>query len=110
MLGKLGILALEVEPQLHESQSNGAVKNGVKLFIGMLTVHLLAFERKLGHHIPSKHPLVTWLVEHVADIIIQYLRGSDARTAYKRLFGKQIHEEALSLENVYFGEHARAST
>ena len=67
------------EPQPHEFQSNGAVGNGVKLTKGPLRVHLLALERKLGHRVPTKHPLLAWLVEHVAD------------TAYERLFGKQVH-------------------
>ena len=56
--------------------------------------------RQLRHrHIPSKHQIVTWLLEHVADINTKYLRGSDGRTAYERLFGKPIHEEGLE-----FGE------
>ena len=69
MLGKAVILAFEVEPQLHESQSNGAVENVVKLFKGLLRVHILALDRKLGRRVPSKHPLVAWLVVHMADII-----------------------------------------
>ena len=99
VLEKLNIPAIEIEPQPHESQSNGAVENGVRLLKGLCRVHLLALEKKLGHHVPCKHPLVTWLVEHVADIATKYLRGSDGRTAYERLFGKQIHEEGLE-----FGE------
>ena len=96
---KLGMETLEQEPQPHESQSNGAVENGVRLIKGLLRVHVLALEHKLGHRVPSKHPLMTWLVEHVADVVTKYLRGSDGRTAYERLFGKQIHEEGLE-----FGE------
>ena len=49
--------------------------------------------------VPSKHSLMTWLVEHVADVATKYLRGTDGRTAYERLFGKQVHEEGLE-----FGE------
>ena len=58
VLAKLKIKALEEEPQLHESQSNGAVESGVKLAKSLLRVHLLALQRKLGHRVPSKHPLV----------------------------------------------------
>ena len=53
----------------------------------------------MGQRVPSKHLLVAWLVEHVADIIAKYLRGSDGRTAYERLVGKQIYNEGLE-----FGE------
>jgi hypothetical protein len=38
-------------------------------------------------------------VEHVSDIATKYLQGVDGRTAYERLFGKRVHEEALE-----FGE------
>ena len=34
-------------------------------------------------------------MEHVADIATKYLRGIDGRTAYKRFFGKEIHEEGV---------------
>ena len=99
ILAKLQISVLEEEPQPHESQSNGAVENGVKLINGLLRVHLMALERKLEHRVPSKHPLMAWLVEHVADVSKKYLRGIDGRTAYERLFGKQVHEEGVE-----FGE------
>jgi hypothetical protein len=42
---------------------------------------------------------MAWLVEHVTDVSTKYLRGIDGRTAYERLFGKQVHEEGLE-----FGE------
>ena len=110
MLGKLGIPALEVEPQLHESQSKGAVETGVQIFKGMLGVHFLRLEPKIGHHIPSKHPLVTWLVEYVSDIITKYHRGSDGRTAYERFVLNKSTKKALSLENACFGKRAQART
>ena len=86
LLDKLGMSALEEEPHPHESQSNGAVENGVRLTKGLLRVHLLALERTLGHRVPSKHPILAWLVEHVADTATKYLKGADGRTAYERLF------------------------
>ena len=54
-------------------------------------MHTLALECKLGHRVPSRHPLMAWLVEHVADVSTKYLRGIDGRTAYEMLFGKQVH-------------------
>ena len=94
--------AIPVDPPAEESQSNGSVENGVKLFKGLLRVHLAALERKVEGYIPSEHPLMSWLVEHVADIITKYLRGNDGRTGYERLYGKQVHEEGLE-----FGEKIR---
>ena len=57
VFGHFGVLAFEVEPQPYESQSNRAMENGVKLFKGLLRVHILAFKRKLGHRILSKRAL-----------------------------------------------------
>ena len=75
------------------------MENAVKFVKGMLRVHLSALERKTGTHIPSKHPVLVWLVEHAADVVTKYLQGSDGRTGFERLFGKQVHEEGLE-----FGE------
>ena len=87
--------ALAVNPPARESESSGSVENAVKLFKGMLRTLLMAFERKLGGVIPSDHPAMTWLCEHVSDVATKYLRGNDGRTGYERLFGKQVHEECL---------------
>ena len=84
---------------MRESESNGSIENGVKLFKGLLRVHLGALEQKIGGYIATSHPIVSWLVEHVCDIITKYLQGSDGKTAYERLFGKPVREEALE-----FGE------
>ena len=63
-------------------------------------MNLSALERKLGGaKIPSSHPVIAWLVEHVADVTTKYLQGADGKTCYQRLFGKNVHEEALE-----FGE------
>ena len=59
----------------------------------------MALERKIDGFIPSSHPLMAWLVEHVSDVITKYLQSSDGKTGYQRLFGKQVHEEGLE-----FGE------
>ena len=83
---KLDQAVLCVAPPAGESQSNGAVENAVKTFKGVLRVHLMALERKLGGvKIPSAHPVMTWLVEYVSDILTKYLTGADGKTAYQRL-------------------------
>ena len=96
---------IPIEPLPGESASNGGVENGVKLFKGFLRVHLLALERKIAGHIPTSHPIMAWLVEFVADTLTKYLQGNDGRTGYQRLFGKQVHEEALE-----FGERVLVKT
>ena len=71
-----------IQPPAHEHESNGGVENGVKIFKGLFRVHLLALERKIDAHIPSK-----------------YLVGVDGKTGYEQLFGKKVREEQLK-----FGE------
>ena len=103
LIAKLPEGAAPIGPPAGESQSNGAIENGVKVFKGFLRVHLGALERKTGGKIPSKHPLLTWLVEHAADVVTKYLQASDGRTGYERLFGKQVHEEGLEFgERVHY--------
>ena len=94
VIKKLEHGVIPVAPPVKELQSNGAVENGVKLFKGMLKVHLLALERKIEGYIPSAHPVMVRLVEHVADVVTKYLQSSDSKTGYQ-LFGKQVHEEGL---------------
>ena len=91
--------AIPVQPVPGESESNGVTESGVRLFKGLLRVHLAALERKAGVMLPSGHPVTAWLVEHVADVLTKHLVGSDGHTAYERLFGKQAREEGLE-----FGE------
>lgn len=103
LMARLPEGAIPVTSPAGESQSNGAVENAVKLFKGLLRVHLAALERKAGVHIPSAHPVLTWLAEHVADVLTKYLQGSDGRTAFERLFSKPVREEGLEFgEQVFF--------
>ena len=75
-----------------------------KLNEGFVRMHTLALEHKRGHRIPSKHPLMAWLVKHVADVYTKDLQGIDGRTAYDRPFGKQIHKERLKFSKIIFFE------
>ena len=111
VMQKLGAETIPVEPPAGESESNGAVENGGKLFKGIIRVHVMALERKIGGSVPSKHPLMAWLVEHVADVVTKYLQASDGRTAYERLFGKRVHEESLEFgERVMWRKRRAADT
>ena len=48
---------LPVEIPTYDHQANGSTENGVKLFKGVLRVHLMALEDRLGGRIPSHHPI-----------------------------------------------------
>ena len=91
---------LPVKPPVGESQSNGMFESGLKTFKGMLRVHLMALERKLGGvTIPTSHPIMTWLTEYAADVLTKYLVGADEKSGYQRLVGKNSNEEEFA-----FGE------
>ena len=87
---KLDSGILPVRPPPGESASNGSIECGVKTFKGLLRVHVMALEKKADVYVPTAHPLMKWLVEHVTDLATKYLGGSDGKTAYNRLFGKQV--------------------
>ena len=77
-----------IEPRDGESQSNGVVDSGERIFKGVPRVHLLALERNIGEgKIPSTHPIIAWLVEYVADVVSKYLSGADDKSAYQLLYG-----------------------
>ena len=73
--------AIPVQPAPGESESNGVTESGVRLFKGLLRVHLAALERKAEVMFPSEHPVTAWLVEHVSDVLSKYLLGADGHTA-----------------------------
>ena len=61
--------ATPISTPVGESASNGGIEGGVKILKGLLRVHLAALERRIGAKFPSNHPVLTWLVEHVGDVI-----------------------------------------
>ena len=61
--------ALPVQPTPGESESNGVVESGVRLFKGLLRVHLAALERKTEVVFPCEHPVTAWLAGHVSDVL-----------------------------------------
>jgi hypothetical protein len=88
-----------------ESSSNGGVEGAIKILKGLLRVHLAALERRIGARFPSNHPVLTWLVEHVGDLITKYMVGVDGKTAYERLFGRPVREEALEFGETLHWRH-----
>jgi hypothetical protein len=88
-----------------ESASNGGIEGAVKILKGLLRVHLAALERRIGARFPSNHPVLTWLVEHVADVVSKYMVGVDGKTAYERLFGRPVREEGLEFGETLHWRH-----
>ena len=75
-----------------ESQSNGAAENTIQQVLDLFRTHKAALEARIGKTIPLSHPIIFWLVEHVAHLLNKYGLDTDGRTAYGRLHGKEVHE------------------
>ena len=53
----------------YDPQANGSAEVGVRILKGMVRTHRSSLERDLGYRVPARHPLIAWLVKHVADIV-----------------------------------------
>ena len=60
----------------------------------------MALELKMKQRIPSSHPVTAWLVEHTAWVLNKYHLGTDSRTAYGRLQGREGRERVCELGEV----------
>jgi hypothetical protein len=98
--------ATPISTPVGESQSNGGIEGAVKIVKGLLRVHLAALERRVGAKFPSGHPVLTWLVEHVSDVITKYMIGLDGKTGYERLFGRPVREEGLEFGETLHWRHS----
>ena len=59
----------------------------------------------------SQNPVMTWLVECVADIVTKYMQGMDGCTSYERLFGKRVDEEGLKFgDRILWRKHRSNDT
>ena len=78
---------LEQSP-VGDSRANGVAERAIQTIEKLLRVHMLALADRLGGTVPVQHPLVEWLIEHVAGLYNRVAVGTDGRTAVQRLKGK----------------------
>ena len=101
------------ESKVYDSQSNGIAERAVQSVETITGTHKLALEKKLGVVVPSKHPIMTWLVEHAVDMLNKYQVGSDGRTPYERIRGKPYKGEMIEFGRMVFhmypGKHSGGS-
>ncbi len=97
--------ATPVVTPVGESASNGGIEQAVRTVKGLLRVHLLALEAKISGKFPSGHPVLTWLVEHVSDIVSKHMVGLDGKTGYERLYGRPSREEGLEFGELLHWRH-----
>jgi hypothetical protein len=75
---------------VEDSKANGSAERAVQTVTEQVRVMRHALEQRLNMKISGKHPVMTWLVEHSADMISKYLVGHDGRTAYERWRGEAV--------------------
>ena len=68
-----------------DSQANGAAEAAVKQVKTRLRTMKLCLERRIGKRIPPKHPIMAWLVTHVAALLRYRARGADGKTPYEHV-------------------------
>lgn len=72
-----------------ESQSNGKAENAVQRIENMLCTYKSALEEHLGTRIPSRHPLINWMVEHTASVSNRHVCNDDGLTPYEAIHGQR---------------------
>ena len=85
--------------RLANPKSNARAERTVQQVEDMLRTHLGELEARLGATISNKHPIVAWLVEHIAVIINKHhIPDGESMTAYCKLHGANPKERLA-----YFG-------
>ena len=88
---------------VRESQANGVAERAVQHIEGIVRTLKLALKKNISREIPCTHPIITWLVEHSADLINKFGIGRGGRTAYERLKGKAYRGEMMEFgSGVYY--------
>ena len=85
------------------SASNGRAERTVQTVEDQLRVLKAAFESRIGAKVPGSHPVIRWLVEHVADIINKYAITRNGMSPHEELHGKKAQERRIEFgERVFF--------
>ena len=72
-----------------ESQSNGLSERSMRELIDEVRTLKMSTEQRLKGRLPNNHPVMSWLVEHAAYVLNRVNLGTDGRTAYGRIHGKE---------------------
>ena len=81
--------------KIYDSQSNGVAERAVQSVECQARTILIALQKRLEVKAPVTHKIVTWLVEHAADMLNKFAVGPDGRTAFERIKGKKYRGEVV---------------
>ena len=94
--------AAEEHPPPYDPKANGEIENTVKVVKGLARTVLHGMQRRLLKKVPPTHPVLSWLIEHVAALTCWRVKGEDGMTAYQRVRGRPF-----SVKLVEFCEYLR---
>ena len=72
-----------------ESASNGVAERTVQQFEDLLRTLKAALEARLKTRLPSKHPVMRWLIQHVASIYNRQSTNYDGQTPHEARHGRR---------------------
>ena len=86
-----------------ESQSNGKAENAVQRLEDMVRTYKAALEDHIGSRIPSRHPVIRWIVEHAACTYNRHVCNSDGVTPYEAIHGQRSRGKLVEFgEQVFY--------
>jgi len=72
-----------------ESQSNGLAERAIREVMDEVRTLKMSLELRVKGRLANDHPVMAWLIEHAAYLLNRCKLGTDGRTAYGRLHGKE---------------------
>ena len=72
-----------------ESQSNGLAERTIREVVDEIRTLKASLEMRVKGRLANDHPVMAWMVEHAAYLLNRCKLGTDGRTAYGRLHGKE---------------------
>ena len=86
-------------PPAYDQVSNGAFENAIDQFTCQFKAINKGLERRIGKIVERNWPVLTWIAEHAAIMLIRYQVGQHGRSTYRRTIGKDCVENVVE-----FGE------
>ena len=98
---KLESVSIEHIPTC-DSQASGGTEIGVRAVRGLFRTMRLCIGKRIGRGLSVKHPVSSWLFEHVSLLLNACVRGEDGLTPWARVRGRAFGQRLIG-----FGERVR---
>ena len=90
-------------PPAYDPQSNGAIEKAVDEYMGQLRACKIGLEKRIGITLEPNWPVMELISEHATVLLNRFQLGTDGKSAYRRLMGKESGKKILE-----FGEQVLA--